>query len=189
MFIETRPYRKSQDNVSARAPIHSLSSHSIQAKSNQNGRRIENPVHLPFLPPVLGTCPGAGRRAHTPIHAALVHQIVDTQYASTTVLQPVLDQLGGAWLYLAFSEAFILRETDDIRMWKLHFIGLLLSDSMMFWSYYLAMGHEVFFNPMLWRLEDWGNIILTCGPLFRIAFLFDIGLGRAKAAERAKKVQ
>ena len=108
------------------------------------------------------------------------HRYSDTQ-------QPIFDQLAGAWLFLAFSEAIILRRTDDINEWKLHLAGLLCSDVFYFYYYYTAMGPARFWNPLVWRPEEWANIIATFGPFFRVAFLCNVGLGSKRVETRRKR--
>lgn len=49
-----------------------------------------------------------------------------------TTIQPsshfVYTQLAGGWLHFAFTEAVVLRYVDDLRVWKLLCVGMLLSD-------------------------------------------------------------
>ena len=49
-------------------------------------------------------------------------------------------ELAGAWLYFAFVEVIVLRLFDDLRLWRLLCLGMLLSDVPYFYSTAQAVG-------------------------------------------------
>jgi hypothetical protein len=89
-------------------------------------------------------------------------------------------ELAGAWLYFAFTEAVVLRLFDDLRLWRLLCIGMLLSDAAYChsvaqavggWGVWLAIGD--------WPMEDWLVFLATAPPLLvRLLIVFGIGVKR-----------
>ena len=101
-----------------------------------------------------------------------------TATASTysPLTQPIYDQLAGHLLFFSWSQAFVLRSTDDVRVWKGILFGMFLCDVLHLFASYRVLGHEVFFNPSLWRWEEWVNFIMLYGPGgLRLAFCAGLG--------------
>lgn len=112
-----------------------------------------------------------------------------------TTLSPqtstILAQLGNLYLLLALLEASILRSTSDLKVWSTLLVCMLIADIGHVASCYLSMDAAVglngFWKFWLWNRLDWGNLgFVYVAAGLRIAFLRDVGLGRAN--EAGKKV-
>ncbi|KAJ9662037.1 hypothetical protein H2198_001579 [Neophaeococcomyces mojaviensis] len=96
----------------------------------------------------------------------------------------LLEQIGGALLMLAVLDIFMLRLTNDIKVWKTLQAAVFLYDWVCLYSIYSALRRQ---DRLRWDafrlLEDGGSIGITVqAALVRAAFLLDVGLGRAKSA-------
>lgn len=79
--------------------------------------------------------------------------------------QHLYTQVGGAWLYFAFIEAVVLRLHDDLCLWQLLCIGMLLSDVAYSWSVVQGLGGwENWVKVGEWCLSDW-TLLLSTVPL------------------------
>jgi hypothetical protein len=97
--------------------------------------------------------------------------------------------MGGGWLYLAFVEAIVLRACDDLRLWRLLCLGMLLSMDL---SYCVSAvqavgGWAVWSDLSAWTLDDhlvfWGTVPFA---LVRVLFLLGVGI---KSGDARQKVQ
>ncbi len=92
--------------------------------------------------------------------------------------QPIYDQLAAHLLYFSWSQAIVLRSTNDIKVWKALLFGMVLCDILHLFASYRVLGPEVFFSPSLWRWEEWVNFIMLYGPGgSRLAFCAGLGVG------------
>lgn len=92
--------------------------------------------------------------------------------------QFIYTELAGAWLYFAFTEAIVLRLVDNISVWRLLCMGMLLSDIAYCHSCAQAVGGwTVWLQITSWTPEDW-IVTLTTWPfvLTRVAIVLGIGL-------------
>jgi len=88
----------------------------------------------------------------------------------------VLGQLANLYLLFALNEAFVLRSTSDLRVWRTVLIGLLIADLGHLYSV-RALGPAVYWNITQWNAMDWGNVgFVYAGAAMRIAFLCGVGL-------------
>lgn len=104
-----------------------------------------------------------------------------TATASTysPLTQPIYDQLAAHLLFFSWSQAVVLRSTDDVKMWKAMLFGMFLCDILHLFASYRILGPEVFFSPSLWRWEEWVNFIMLYGPGgLRLAFCMGVGVKR-----------
>ena len=88
-----------------------------------------------------------------------------------------LQQLGGALLMLAFIDIFLLRYTNDVKIWKILEAAVLIYDFSLLYSNYYALSQQgrLSFGALRW--EDWGAIAITGqAVIVRSAFLFGVGL-------------
>lgn len=69
----------------------------------------------------------------------------------------VLTQLANLYFLLCINEAFVLRATNDIKVWKTFIIGLLVADFGHLYSVRLV-GNWVFWQFWNWNAIDWGNV-------------------------------
>ena len=100
---------------------------------------------------------------------------------------PIYDQLSAHLLRFAWSQAVVLRMTSDLRTWKLILFGMFLCDVFHLWGSARILGTDVFFNPRLWRWEEWVNFIMLYGPgSLRLAFCAGFGINEAQTVEPKK---
>jgi hypothetical protein len=98
--------------------------------------------------------------------------------AILTLFKPnVYTELAGGWLHFAFTEGVVLRLVDDVRVWRLLCIGMLLSDFAYCHSVAEAVGGWAeWLVVSRWTLEDWVVTITTWPFVFaRIAIVLGIG--------------
>jgi hypothetical protein len=115
-----------------------------------------------------------------------------THLSSTTTPIPtstnvVLDQLANLYFLFAFNEAFILRSTSDLRVWRTVLLGCLIAD---FGHLYAVrhLGLDLFWKIQNWNIMDYGNVgFVYAGASMRIAFLLGIGLKNGKSPATAVK--
>ena len=94
----------------------------------------------------------------------------------------IYTQLGGGWMVIVFIEAVIMRLVDDIKVWKLLCMAILLSDALYTHSMAQAVGgYASFFALSKWTLNDWVAAITTYPfILTRIAIVLGIGYRKEK---------
>lgn len=98
----------------------------------------------------------------------------------------VLTQLSNLYLLFALNEAFVLRSTRDLRVWRTLLTGLLMADFGHLYSV-SALGPDVYWKVNNWNAMDWGNVAFVyVGATMRIAFLLGLGLPTAAASGRKK---
>lgn len=102
----------------------------------------------------------------------------------------VLAQLANLYLLFAFNEAFILRSTSDMRVWRTVLLGMLIADFGHLYSV-SALGPDIYWKATQWNVMDFGNVgFVYAGACLRIAFLCGTGLsvppdGQRKAGAKA----
>lgn len=95
-------------------------------------------------------------------------------------------ELGGGWLYFAFTEAVVFRIFDDLRLWRVLCCGMLLSDFAYCHSAAQAVGGwGAWFNLRLWGSEDW-LVFFTTAPMVMARMLIVFGIG-VKSPAHTKK--
>ena len=95
--------------------------------------------------------------------------------------QPIYGQLAALFVLFGWSQAVVLRSTDDLKVWKVLLFGMFLCDSLYLFASYRILGPEVFFSPSLWRWEEWVNfIMLYWAGGSRLAFCAGVGIGRGQ---------
>ena len=110
---------------------------------------------------------------------------------ATSVRDPRHDffpqQLGGAFFYIAASQAALLRYTSDPGAWRLLNAGLLGFDAVVVYSLWCAMSAQGRLDPAGWRVEDWTTVVMTgVFTVSRAAIVAGIGL-RQRAGGEAKR--
>ena len=102
-----------------------------------------------------------------------------TASAFSPLTQPIYDQLAAHLLFFSWSQAVVLRSTDDIKVWKALLFGMFLCDLLHLFASYRVLGPNVFFSPSLWRWEEWVHFIMRYGPGgLRLAFCAGVGVPR-----------
>ena len=99
----------------------------------------------------------------------------------------IYTELAGAWLHFAFTEAVVLRFVDDVRVWRLLCMGMLLSDipychsvaqAVGGWGEWLIVSH--------WTREDWIAAVTTWPfVLSRVAIVLGIGFKGSESGKRS----
>nr|POE88303.1 hypothetical protein CFP56_11532 [Quercus suber] len=114
--------------------------------------------------------------------------MTSSPYSSSTInLQSVsrvesivLYQLANLYLVFALNEAFVLRATRDLRVWRVLLLGLLIADFGHLYSVH-AQGVEVYWRVWEWNAMYWGNLgFVYVGASMRTAFLLGLGLPKRK---------
>ncbi|TKA23875.1 hypothetical protein B0A50_07010 [Salinomyces thailandicus] len=99
----------------------------------------------------------------------------------------VLLQLANLYFVFAFNEALVLRATNDLKVWRVFLLGLLIADFGHLWSVN-ALGWAFYYEFWKWNSIHWGNLgFVYVGASMRMAFLS--GLGLAAAGSRRRKVK
>lgn len=99
----------------------------------------------------------------------------------------VFTELAAGWLYFAFTEAVVLRLVDDVRVWKLLCLSMLVSDIVYCHSCAQALGGwEEFIMIARWTAEDWA-VALGTWPFFFARIAIVLGIGERKADSNDKK--
>jgi hypothetical protein len=106
----------------------------------------------------------------------------------------VLTQLANLYLLFAFNEAFILRSTSDLRVWRTALLGMLIADFGHLYSV-SALGPDIYWKVTQWNVMDFGSVgFVYAGACMRIAFLCGMGLsvpagGQGKAKTSIGKMK
>lgn len=91
---------------------------------------------------------------------------------------PVYVQLAGHLVLFTWIQAVLLRATGSPQLWRTVLFGILLCDCLHLYSDFAALGADVFFDPRLWRKEEWLTFVMTYGPgAARILFCLGVGVG------------
>jgi hypothetical protein len=99
----------------------------------------------------------------------------------------VLTQLANLYLLFAFNEAFILRSTSDLRVWRTVLLGMLIADFGHLYSV-SPLGPDIYWKFTQWNVMDFGNVgFVFAGACMRIAFLCGIGLSLTPATQGKAK--
>ena len=106
--------------------------------------------------------------------------------ALPTATRIVLRQLGNLYLAFALSEAFVLRSTTDVRVWRSFLLVLLIADLGHLYTC-LPLGTGIYYSVSTWNAIDWGNLgFVYCAATLRTCFLTGVGLGSEKPTPKPK---
>ncbi|KAK3715557.1 hypothetical protein LTR37_007045 [Vermiconidia calcicola] len=108
---------------------------------------------------------------------------VTTADASTNF---IYTELAGGWLYLAFTEAVVLRLVDHISVWRLLCLGILFSDAAYCHSCAEAVGGwATWIMVQDWTAADWVVTLTTWPFVFaRLAIVLGIGFKGESGVKR-----
>lgn len=97
----------------------------------------------------------------------------------------VLSQLANLYFLFAINEAFVLRSTSDLRVWRTLLFGLLVADLGHLWSVNgTGTAWEVYVAFWRWNEMAWGNVAFVyAGAMMRTCFLAGVGLQKVEARE------
>ncbi|KIV89337.1 hypothetical protein PV10_08912 [Exophiala mesophila] len=118
-------------------------------------------------------------------HAASAPSILGLPLGTNVVLR----QLGNLYLAFAFNEALVLRATNDLNVWRVLLLGLLIADFGHLYSC-LPLGVTAYYDIYNWNGIDYGNFLFVyVGALTRICFLSGVGFSSSakKPKSKAKK--
>lgn len=97
-------------------------------------------------------------------------------------------QIGGSLLTIGILDVVLLRYTNDVTIWKILEVAVLLYDLALLWSNYEALKFQGRLSLGGLRVEDWGGIAITAqAAVVRVAFLMGVGLkgvGKGKGGKR-----
>jgi len=98
----------------------------------------------------------------------------------------VLRQLGNMYFVFAFNEAFVLRATKDLRVWRVFLLGLLIADFGHLYSCW-PLGLKSYYDVYNWNAIDYGNyLFVVIGATTRIMFISGFGITADTKSVRAK---
>ncbi|KAK1813519.1 hypothetical protein LTR12_012088 [Friedmanniomyces endolithicus] len=87
--------------------------------------------------------------------------------------------LANMYLVFALNEALVLRATNDVRVWRVLLLGLLIADFGHLYSVH-PIGVNVYYEFWNWSSMYWGNLgFVYVGAAMRTAFLLGAGFGPA----------
>jgi hypothetical protein len=97
----------------------------------------------------------------------------------------VLYQLANLYFVFALNEALVLRATNDLKVWKIFLLGLLIADFGHLFSVH-DVGLSVYWECWNWNSMMWGNLgFVYVGATMRACFLNDVGFaGRQRKSTR-----
>ena len=115
---------------------------------------------------------GAYYAFHQPqTYLELTHAPTAPKYGIPTSTQIILNQLANLYLLFAINEAFVLRATSDLKVWRTVIIGLLVADLGHLYSI-SSLGLHIYWSVKHWNAIDWGNIgFVYMGAVMRVSFL------------------
>jgi hypothetical protein len=88
-----------------------------------------------------------------------------------------LRQLANLYVAFAINEAFVLRATSDLKVWRALLSGLLVADFGHLYSCF-PLGFTTYYDVANWNKMAYGNYLFVyCGALTRTCFLLGVGLG------------
>ncbi|OAQ61188.1 NADP-dependent alcohol dehydrogenase-like protein [Pochonia chlamydosporia 170] len=91
-----------------------------------------------------------------------------------------MSQLANMYFFFAINEAFVLRSTWDMRVWRTVLLMLLIADFGHLYSM-KELGPRIYYDVLGWNAGDWGNVPwVYAGATLRICFLAGVGLGDSK---------
>ena len=99
-----------------------------------------------------------------------------------------LRQLGNLYVAFALNEALVLRATNDLKVWRVFLLVLLIADFGHLFGCF-PLGFKTYYDFANWNAMAYGNYLFVYfGAATRICFLCGIGMGGPKRAKnRAKK--
>ena len=116
----------------------------------------------------------------------LKYLISMTRHSATTMdpsTKFIYTELAGSWFHFAFTEAVILRLVDDVRVWRLLSVGMILSDVWYAHSCAEAVGGWAqWLKIWEWTLEDW-FISLGTWPMLAARVVIALKIGWEEKAK------
>lgn len=96
-----------------------------------------------------------------------------------------MSQLANMYLFFAINEAFVLRITGDIHVWRAVLLVLLIADMGHLYSM-RQLGPAIYYDVFSWNAGDLGNVPwVYAGATMRICFLLGIGMGNPKPLKKS----
>jgi hypothetical protein len=123
----------------------------------------------------------------TPTYLSIITQ--PSIYVSGTPLTGLnnllLAQVASLYVLLGVAELTVLRTSRDIKVWTGLIIAITCSDVGHLYAAWIGQGGLdgglAFWDPRLWRQEEWINLGLTWFSFFlRLAYLAGVGMGGSK---------
>ncbi|TWU73175.1 hypothetical protein ED733_003625 [Metarhizium rileyi] len=111
-------------------------------------------------------------------YLALLHGASAPSDASVLPLSTsvAMSQLANMYFFFAINEAFVLRATWDMRVWRTVLFMLLIADLGHLYSM-KELGPRIYYDVFGWNAGDWGNVPwVYAGAALRLCFLAGVGL-------------
>ncbi|KAI9745226.1 MAG: hypothetical protein M1818_001504 [Claussenomyces sp. TS43310] len=103
----------------------------------------------------------------------------------TPLTHLLLTQIACLYIFHGFTEAIILRLSNDARVWRTLAAGIAIADLGHLYSLYAA-APRAFVNVPGWTRDEWINYgILTLGLALRIGMLLGVGIGKGTRKPRS----
>ena len=111
-------------------------------------------------------------------------KILGVPIATTVALR----QLANLYLAFAINEFFVLRATNDLKVWRTVLTTLLIADVGHLLACYPAGGFGQYYNVLGWNAMDYGNLAFVyVGATFRSCFLAGVGMGPKRGRRAPRK--
>ncbi|ETN46178.1 uncharacterized protein HMPREF1541_00362 [Cyphellophora europaea CBS 101466] len=99
-----------------------------------------------------------------------------------------LRQLGNLYLAFAINEFFVLRSTNDLKVWRAVLLTLLVADFGHLLACFPAGGFSQYYDVTKWNAMSYGNLLFVyIGATLRSCFLAGVGLGSRKGRRGAPR--
>jgi len=133
-----------------------------------------------FFEPACAILGAYGAHVQSELYLSMMHPASASSPLPTGTTM-AMSQLANMYLFFGLNEAFVLRSTADLRIWRTVIGGMLVADLGHLYSC-LPLGTHIYYSGWGTNFMNWGNIpFVYLGAAIRIAFLLGIGLGGKKA--------
>lgn len=89
-------------------------------------------------------------------------------------------------MLLALIEAFVLRSTGDLNVWRTLLVGMLVADVGHVWSVRGSMSVSGYWEVWEWNAIDWGNLgFVYVAAAFRVCFIAGVGMKPKVASKKS----
>ncbi|KAF2500924.1 hypothetical protein BU16DRAFT_522010 [Lophium mytilinum] len=170
----------------------------MSSPTSTSGAAIPHPVPLVYrlfhlyLEPFSAIVGAAQSLFTTPTYLSIITQ--PNVYVSgaplTSLNHLLLAQVASLYVLLGVFELTVLRPSRDLKIWRGAIVAISCSDVGHLYAAWVGQGglegtSGAFWDPRLWRGEEWINLGLTWfGFFLRLAFLAGVGMGGVKGARK-----
>jgi hypothetical protein len=131
-------------------------------------------IYFQWLDPIISAITAYMALFHKDAVLASFHPLLvprDTKYDA------LLWFSAGVFAMIAVNHGLLLRYTDDVRVWKITNLGILMVDLSLLWAMFEMHFVSPEMSAMEIRSEDWMNCFLTLlAVVMRLSFIAEIGV-------------